>query len=847
MEDEIVLKEEDRIKLDAIVSKMISNNEPEDNIKFVVNDFKSKYGTSDGGDSSMGKSEQKDSEAVSVRPADWDENQVFTDSASETAQLGSEETPMDGGSVQGGEADISPYLASTNIGDAAADVFGNPPQKQERKAKFVDEETGVSRYEQAGIPDIITNIESTQSKLEKLQEELDNEPITYRYDKMGFPVEEKTGRARQLEAEISVNSKMLKDFNKKKTIVDAEYGAEMYGLGGEMDNVRNTMNKEQSLEGSAMDFVERGAAKAIRFLSPAPLPMTDAEAKQKAKYIVEEYADSQIKDIEAKVMERGSKIVAKDKELADEFNATVDALNEAYANKEIDYQTYESNYQESFKNYEETKKSIDDEFKKYSSFANDYSKALIDLSIINRQDDLSGFESGTKSFANELIKTPRQVAGLIKATTPLLSIASTVSGGGAIPQEVFIAAFSPVTDWLSDATEANLLRIDEDETAANMIGDVAGQLAKITGAGYAAPLAGLTVSAGMAFDEMYQSVKGIEGVSEKEAINIAAIYTPIGTAFEYFGARTGIEALGKKQFKDAALKIIMDEGLTKLGKKGAQIELSNRLKNVLGDMTKEFFEEGITEALQGATQEGIKQLDDLRTGEDRFKFDGQSFADNMVESFFYGGIAGSGVAGVTSGGSALLGGGTNNFQMYKQALTDQITVSKLVQKIEKDKTLTEQEKLTALATMQRDADTLTSVDGLNLTKSQEKKAAELITRKKILEEKIDGKDKSLTKGIQEEIKAINASLEEMGPKSDIEQEATTQEETQEATPVDNVKDEAPVQEEVKKQGPPEMKMVFPSNKTLRKMKDFAGGVTERNRIKDEYKELQKIIKCIWKS
>lgn len=40
----IQLQESDRQRLDGIVSKMIANNESDDNIKFVVNDFKQKYG-----------------------------------------------------------------------------------------------------------------------------------------------------------------------------------------------------------------------------------------------------------------------------------------------------------------------------------------------------------------------------------------------------------------------------------------------------------------------------------------------------------------------------------------------------------------------------------------------------------------------------------------------------------------------------------------------------------------------------------------------------------------------------------------------------------------------------------
>ncbi len=46
MEEELLLEEQDRSKLDGIVSRMESNGESEDDIKFVVDDFKSKYGKS---------------------------------------------------------------------------------------------------------------------------------------------------------------------------------------------------------------------------------------------------------------------------------------------------------------------------------------------------------------------------------------------------------------------------------------------------------------------------------------------------------------------------------------------------------------------------------------------------------------------------------------------------------------------------------------------------------------------------------------------------------------------------------------------------------------------------------
>jgi hypothetical protein len=44
--DNYILDSSRRIQLDGIVKQMINNKEPESNIKFVVEDFKKKYGTS---------------------------------------------------------------------------------------------------------------------------------------------------------------------------------------------------------------------------------------------------------------------------------------------------------------------------------------------------------------------------------------------------------------------------------------------------------------------------------------------------------------------------------------------------------------------------------------------------------------------------------------------------------------------------------------------------------------------------------------------------------------------------------------------------------------------------------
>lgn len=44
MDTNLILKEEDRVRLDEVVQKMVANKEPDSNIRFVVNDFKKVYG-----------------------------------------------------------------------------------------------------------------------------------------------------------------------------------------------------------------------------------------------------------------------------------------------------------------------------------------------------------------------------------------------------------------------------------------------------------------------------------------------------------------------------------------------------------------------------------------------------------------------------------------------------------------------------------------------------------------------------------------------------------------------------------------------------------------------------------
>lgn len=88
--DEIILSEQNRKKLDGIVSQMIANKESDDNINFVVSDFKTKYG-------------QKKNSLASATPTEGSQPEVPTKDSSPLAE---QPTPL--GEKSGVEA--KPYI-----------------------------------------------------------------------------------------------------------------------------------------------------------------------------------------------------------------------------------------------------------------------------------------------------------------------------------------------------------------------------------------------------------------------------------------------------------------------------------------------------------------------------------------------------------------------------------------------------------------------------------------------------------------------------------------------------------------------------------------------------------------
>ena len=99
--------------------------------------------------------------------------------------------------------------------------------------------------------------------------------------------------------------------------------------------------------------------------------------------------------------------------------------------------------------------------------------------------------------------------------------------------------------------------------------------------------------------------------------------------------------------------------------------------------------------------------------------------------------------------------------------------------------------------------------------------------------------------IRKQIKEIITPPQEEQTTTQDENVQQENEQREEVQPTDQTTEQAELQDDVQEVAP-EIKMSFPSNASLRKAKDVAAATNERNRIKEDYKQLRTLIDCLWK-
>lgn len=118
MPDNKILSQQDRAKLDGIVQKMISNKESESNIKFVVEDFKDKYGSS-------GEVKKKESSQPTSQENLWGSNSQPKDVY--TSLVTDQQIPQQESVISNGE---QPKMRTLGVDITAEEALKQAPKKQ---------------------------------------------------------------------------------------------------------------------------------------------------------------------------------------------------------------------------------------------------------------------------------------------------------------------------------------------------------------------------------------------------------------------------------------------------------------------------------------------------------------------------------------------------------------------------------------------------------------------------------------------------------------------------------------------------------------------------------------------
>jgi hypothetical protein len=677
-----------------------------------------------------------------------------TESLSEASQLDTENSQTEDG-------------GSESITETRIDISDEPvPDLQEDLPPEV-------------FQNITSKIEGQISKIETQIKEEKANTIPLPINRDGFQRPQNQPKLSKLEETLREKNKTLKDYQLRLAKSEAKLSGAM--VGEDPSKMEDMAAQEKSLEGGTLDFIERAGRGFIRTALQQPLlQYSEAEVKQRSKEMLE-------KEINQEVESTSKRLQGKQRDLSDKGSKLTETLDEqmsindsAYTNDEINFEQYQSNQNAIFDGYTSAIKPLEEQIKNISEFGNSYVNSLNDLAVYANYDDMGSFESGTKSIVNEIIKTPRQAAGVMKSMAPLLEIVSSSQLGNqmaSVPSEVYLDMMEPLTDILTNVTDRSLLKIDSEEEAANMIGSTMAQLAKIIPASMAAPVAGLLVTAGMSFDEMYDLARNTEGISEAEAVDLASIYMPIGMSLEFFGARTGVQAFGKAALKREVINMVKSKGLLSISKKEARRELNTVLIRDYGKgILIESIEEGTTEMLQSVVMEGIKASKNYVEGKDIFEVGGQNFADDLVTSFVFGGIAGGAVQ-VVAGFKTISTDLDNKlgslvaFDKYTKAITDEGTYIAVRKRITEDKTMSPDQMRDALDVMDFDKETMQMIPE-EMTGVKRQRAAELITDKRLLENQKAKIDKSLAMGVDERIKEIDTQLQALVAPQETNEELT---------------------------------------------------------------------------
>jgi len=226
---------------------------------------------------------------------------------------------------------------------------------------------------------------------------------------------------------------------------------------------------------------------------------------------------------------------------------------------------------------------------------------------------------------------------------------------------------------------------DYDDTKANFVGDVIGQIGFIAGS-YAlggTPLglsAGYSMSMGEMYDEAIQN-----GLAHEDAMNLAVVYGAISAPLEMLPLKNVLGRLGGKAIRKKLIDEVIEKGAKGFTREFVENTVKFSLMPILKETLKESLEEGVQEGTQFLLSKGLAETYNALKEEDKPEFIKTKLLSWDFAGELFTNIALGTVGGSIGGGSLNILGGNffvgKDYKSIEEMLTDPKQMSKITNQI----------------------------------------------------------------------------------------------------------------------------------------------------------------------
>jgi hypothetical protein len=285
--------------------------------------------------------------------------------------------------------------------------------------------------------------------------------------------------------------------------------------------------------------------------------------------------------------------------------------------------------------------------------------------------------SATKSFDKNVVSAVPQLAATFNKVRNFTGLGSNKSKR---MEKALMTWSSGIRKEIEENTPT-----DYDDTKANFVGDVIGQIGFIAGS-YAlggTPL-GFSAAYSMSMGEMYDEAIQND-LSHEDAMNLAVAYGAISAPLEMLPLKNVLGRLGGKAIRKKLIDEIIEKGAKGFTREFAENTVKFSLMPILKETLKESLEEGIQEGTQFLLSKGLAEAYNVLKEEDKPEFIKTKLLSWDFARELFTNVALGTVGGSIGGGSLNILGGNffvgKDYKSIEEMLTDPKQMSKITNQI----------------------------------------------------------------------------------------------------------------------------------------------------------------------